>query len=47
MGIGLIAVAAPNSVDDAIDLLERTGERPVSLGHVILGDRDIRYLHLP
>ena len=47
MGIGLIAVAAPNSVDDAIDLLERTGERPVSLGHVIPGDRDIRYLHLP
>jgi len=44
MGIGLIAVAAPNSVDDAIDLLERTGERPVSLGHVIPGDRDTLYI---
>jgi phosphoribosylformylglycinamidine cyclo-ligase len=43
MGIGLIAVAAPNSVDDAIDLLERTGERPVSLGRVIPGDRDTLY----
>ena len=47
MGIGLIAVAAPNSVDDAIGLLERIGERPVSLGHVISGDRSVRYLHLP
>ena len=47
MGIGLIVVADPGKADDVIDLLERAGEQPVSLGHVISGDRDIRYMHLP
>jgi phosphoribosylformylglycinamidine cyclo-ligase len=44
MGIGLIVVAALDKIDDAIDLLERIGERPVSLGHVISGDRSVRYI---
>jgi phosphoribosylformylglycinamidine cyclo-ligase len=43
MGIGLVAVAARAAVDVAIELLERAGEHPVSLGTVIPGDRDISY----
>ena len=47
MGIGLVVVAAHEDANAVIELLERTGEQPVSLGHVIKGDRDVRYLHLP
>jgi phosphoribosylformylglycinamidine cyclo-ligase len=44
MGIGLVAVAARAAVDVVIELLERAGEHPVSLGSVIPGDRDISYI---
>jgi phosphoribosylformylglycinamidine cyclo-ligase len=44
MGIGLVAVAARTAVDVVIELLERAGERPVALGSVIPGDRDISYI---
>jgi phosphoribosylformylglycinamidine cyclo-ligase len=47
MGVGLIVVADPGDVDDLIERLERAGEQPVSLGRVIPGDRDIRYVQLP
>jgi phosphoribosylformylglycinamidine cyclo-ligase len=47
MGIGLVAVTARAAVDVVIELLERAGEHPVSLGSVIPGDRDISYMQEP
>jgi phosphoribosylformylglycinamidine cyclo-ligase len=47
MGIGLIVVAPLSKAHDVIELLEATGEHPVPLGHVIAGDRDVRYMHGP
>ena len=43
MGIGLIVVCTRQNVDRAVAILERNGERPVSLGQVISGDREVRY----
>jgi phosphoribosylformylglycinamidine cyclo-ligase len=47
MGIGLIVVVPLDKAHDVIELLERSGERPVSLGRVIPGHRDVRYTHGP
>ncbi len=44
MGIGLIAVVAAASADRARDMLARAGEQPVTLGRVVAGDRDVRYV---
>jgi phosphoribosylformylglycinamidine cyclo-ligase len=43
MGIGLIVVCTRENVDRAVAILERSGERPVSLGQIIAGDRGVRY----
>ena len=43
MGIGLIVVCARQHVDRAVAILERSGERPVLIGQVIAGDREVRY----
>jgi phosphoribosylformylglycinamidine cyclo-ligase len=43
MGIGLIAICSAGDADEVIGRLERSGEQPVRLGHVISGDRDVRY----
>jgi phosphoribosylformylglycinamidine cyclo-ligase len=44
MGIRLVVVAGPREADGVFELLEYAGEHPVRLGHVIAGDRDIRYI---
>jgi phosphoribosylaminoimidazole (AIR) synthetase len=44
MGIGLIVICARENVDRAVGILERSGEQPVTLGQVIAGDREVRYV---
>jgi phosphoribosylformylglycinamidine cyclo-ligase len=44
MGIGLIAICSAADANDVIGRLERSGEHPVRLGHVISGDREVRYV---
>jgi phosphoribosylformylglycinamidine cyclo-ligase len=43
MGIGLIVICARQHADRLVAILERGGERPVMLGQVISGDREVRY----
>jgi phosphoribosylformylglycinamidine cyclo-ligase len=43
MGIGLILVCPGETVDRALALLERSGERPVVVGRVVAGNREVRY----
>ena len=43
MGIGLIVICSGQNADRTVATLERSGERPVSLGQVISGDREVRY----
>jgi phosphoribosylformylglycinamidine cyclo-ligase len=44
MGIGLIAICSAADADAVMGRLERSGEHPVRIGHVIPGDRDVRYV---
>ena len=44
MGIGLIVICSATEADAVIGRLERSGERPVRIGHVVAGDRDVRYV---
>jgi phosphoribosylformylglycinamidine cyclo-ligase len=44
MGIGLIVVCTRQNSERALAILERSGERPVPLGQVVPGDREVRYM---
>jgi phosphoribosylformylglycinamidine cyclo-ligase len=45
MGIGLIVACDPASRGRVLELLQRSGETdPVTLGRIVAGDRDVRYL---
>jgi phosphoribosylformylglycinamidine cyclo-ligase len=44
MGIGLIVICARENADRAVGILERSGERPVLLGQVVAGAREVRYV---
>jgi len=44
MGIGLIVVCTRQNSERALAILERSGERPVPLGQVVSGNREVRYV---
>jgi phosphoribosylformylglycinamidine cyclo-ligase len=43
MGIGLIVVCRETDANRVLEILEGNGEPAARLGHVIVGDRDVRY----
>jgi phosphoribosylformylglycinamidine cyclo-ligase len=43
MGIGLIVVCRETDANRVLEILEPSGEPAARLGHVIVGDRDVRY----
>jgi phosphoribosylformylglycinamidine cyclo-ligase len=43
MGIGLIVVCRETDANRVLEILEPNGEPAARLGHVIVGDRDVRY----
>jgi phosphoribosylformylglycinamidine cyclo-ligase len=45
MGVGFIACVDRSSVNRTVDLLTRAGERPIALGRVVAGGRDVRYVN--
>ena len=47
MGVGLVACVDGASLARAIDLLKAAGEQPITLGRVVSGDRDVRYVNAP
>jgi phosphoribosylformylglycinamidine cyclo-ligase len=44
MGIGLIVACAEQQRDQVLDLLTSAGEQPRTIGRVVAGDRDVRYV---
>ena len=44
MGVGLVVCVDASASARAVDVLKGTGEDPILLGHVVPGDRSIRYL---
>ena len=44
MGIGLILVCAPESVDRTLRMVHEAGEMAALIGHVVAGDRAVHYL---
>jgi len=45
MGIGLIVCAGASTAGRAIDLLTQNGEQPITIGRVVAGARDVRYVN--
>jgi len=43
MGVGLVLICAATDADRVIGRLTKLGEEPIRLGHVVAGDRDVRY----
>jgi phosphoribosylformylglycinamidine cyclo-ligase len=44
MGVGLILVCAADHRQSVMELLAQGGERPIALGRVVPGDRDVQYV---
>ena len=45
MGVGLVACVDASASDRVLELLARAGEKPIRLGRVVAGERDVRYVN--